>query len=183
MWQERERWRDRVRLVVFVMAVSALLTAWWRLDNDPRRSSPLLFPLGVWLGQTPPATSRPAPTLPATDPNNARGGAVNDAPTSVGTTGRSIGARNPDYRLGPPVESSPTGTAPRPAYVAEPRDLPRRKPADKPPSQPAPCGPREGTPPDVSDAAPEGRKGVPPCEDDHPIEPTSGRSDSAPPSR
>ena len=61
MWAERERWRQRVRVGVFVVAVCTLVIAWWRYERDPR-SMPLLFsPIDSWLGDTP-TTNRPAPS-------------------------------------------------------------------------------------------------------------------------
>ena len=71
MWQERDRWRQRVRVIVFVTALMTLVVAWWRVRDDPR-SLPSLFSIDTLFGGAP-VEPRPAPTPPAPGPPTAAG--------------------------------------------------------------------------------------------------------------
>ena len=68
MWAERERWRQRVRVGVFVVAVCTLVIAWWRYERDPRSMPGLFSPIDSWLGDTP-TTNRPAPSTATAGPD------------------------------------------------------------------------------------------------------------------
>src|SRR5215204_5643245 len=89
MWQEHERWRQKVRVVVFVAALSALLIAWWRVSSDPR-SLPSVFSVDGFFGgpePNPPAAAAP----PAPDRSNVRSGGPIERSPGVGGTGRGEG--------------------------------------------------------------------------------------------
>jgi len=49
MWQERERWRQRVRVGLFVGTVVVLFVAWWRSDSDTDVIQNLLHPIDAWF--------------------------------------------------------------------------------------------------------------------------------------
>ena len=138
MWAERERWRQRVRVCVFVVAVSTLVTAWWRYDHNSRSMPALLSPLDKWISDSAPPDSRATPSVAASPNSNTVGGT--SGASGVGTTGRGA---NPDvtYRTG----ATGQGTV-RSGNVSTPRtgDIdyavaePRKSDRDKQ----VPCDPR-----------------------------------------
>lgn len=152
MWQERERRQQRVRLLVFVLTVSTLFVAWWRLDSDPQAQ---FSPFDSWFTQTP--TPRPAAPAAVPSPDAGRRG-VPDVPPNVGTTGQG-GSRARNYQVRKPVDGDETTGDVRPPRAAEPQPRPTRLDGDHP-SRPIPCDPRAQTPQELADAA---RAGLPPC--------------------
>ena len=173
MWAERERWRQRVRVGVFVAAVSTLVTAWWRYERDPRSMPGLFSPVDSWLGDTP-TTNRPAPSNAAAGPSAGRSGPAADPPGGVGTTGRSGGPRTSDYRTGSPAGGTVLPGAPSSGRVSNDERV-TDKNSDtsngQRPSQPAPCEPRSESTPESNATPPAARAGAPPCEETRPERP------------
>lgn len=160
MWAERERWRQRVRVGVFVVAVSTLLTAWWRYERDPRSMPALLSPIDRWIGDsTAPDSRSPSSTA---SPNSDRSGAAPQA-AGVGTTGRS---GNPDANYRTPAQGSVrSGSVSRPAASDINRAVPNQKNRERSPES-VPCEPRSEKGADAAPKAP-GNDAVP-CEEPSP---------------
>ena len=171
MWADRERWRQRVRVGVFVVAVSTLVAAWWRYERDPRSMPGLFSPIDSWLGDTP-TTNRPSPSTATAAPTGARGGPAPDPPGGVGTTGRSGGPLTPAHRTGAPAGGTVLPGAPSSGRVSNDDEPVTDKNADKTngqrPSQPAPCEPRSASTQEPNVPPPAGRTGAPPCEETQP---------------
>jgi hypothetical protein len=168
MWAERERWRQRVRVGVFVVALFTLVTAWWRYERDPRSMPGLFSPADSWLGESPP-TNRPAPANAAAGARGATGAPAANPPGGVGTTGRSGGSRTPAYRPGSPAGGTALPGAPSSGRVSNDDERVADEKSDtsngERPSQPAPCEPRSESPQESPATPPAARAGAPPCEE------------------
>lgn len=175
MWAERERWRQRVRVCIFVVAVSTLVTAWWRYDRDSRSMPALLSPIDKWISDSPRPDSR-APAAAAASPNSDRSGAASET-SGVGTAGRTA---NPDlnYRTGAAGQGSVrSGTVSTPRSSDVNYAVAAQKNRERS-EQVVPCEPRTA---DAAKAAPPtSRNGAVPCEEPSP-EP--GTNPSPPASR
>jgi hypothetical protein len=161
MWAERERWRQRLRVCVFLVAVSTLVTAWWRYERDPGSMPALLSPIDKWISDSTPPDGRSTPAA-AAGPNSDRGGAA-PGTSGVGTTGRTA---NPDvtYRTGAGGQVR-SGTVDTPRRSDMNRVVPDQTNKDKA-TQPVPCEP--GTAQGSKVTRPESGNDAVPCDEDSP---------------
>ena len=162
MWQERERWRQRVRLGLFVAAVVVLFVAWWRSDSDTDVMRNLLHPIDAWFSDSPLPGALPAPA-PAGQPraDAGRGATSSRVTTGVGTSGGTTNNGSRNY--GVPQSQNPNATAV--GDDSRPVDNERTTSKDTTqPSRPNPCDPREESAQASTDTPQTSRTGVPPCD-------------------
>ena len=149
MWDERERWLQRVRICVFVLAVSTLVTAWWRYDSDPRAMPMIFSPIDAWLHDTTQPKPQPiSPRASVPETGAGRSGTATGG-ASVGTTGRGSTGNGND-RVGPSANGNAaivTVEPPRSVGSLEREARATRTPAKQAPSQLDPCDPRQKTTP------------------------------------
>jgi hypothetical protein len=167
MWQERHRWRQRMRICFFVLALSTLFIGWWRYESDSDSMPALFSPFDALLGETPQPNPRPAPSTAVAGPNSRNIGPAPEEPAGVGTGGRGSSG-NPNYRQVPSAggspSSSPVGSGvrriPQGSAVVEPDESAAQKDSQRAPS--APCDPSQKTAPGSTDAPQPAQAGAPP---------------------
>lgn len=98
MWDEGEGWRQRARIVIFVVAVCALIVGWWQHASDSRISLPILSSIDRFIGGTSVGTRAPAASAASTGTRST----TSNAPPTVGTSGRNVNGGSRGYS-GPAV--------------------------------------------------------------------------------
>lgn len=163
MWEEQERRTQRLRVVVFVLAVSVLLAGWW--SSDSRTVQVFGIPLDGLFYDSPRSKPAPTPSAAATPPTVPSTSGRADQPSSVGTTGGSGGApANPDAGVSPSTQrehSVITVPTERSGDAAK-RSAPKER--RQAPSPSHPCDSRDDTAQQTTDERTQAR-GTAPCED------------------
>jgi hypothetical protein len=182
MWQDHDRWRQRFRVVIFVLAVSALITAWWSHATDSFSVPTVLIPIDGWLGITPQGHARPplsnAATPPATPPSgSSHSGPAKGTPGTIGTAGGS-GAVSGSLNRGPSPDGSVTRVTFGPKSVIEREPPKRRTTKDADAIRDTPCEPRHDDQTTSTDTQPT-REGTHPCDAGESPERHSNGSDVA----
>lgn len=169
MWEERERWRQRLRGVVLVVGLSILVAAGWQVYRDPRSMPTILSGDGIFGDSR--VDPRAAPASAAPDGSRVRSGAPPERSPGSGSTGGGAGSGSRNYRV------APSGGREMAAGVADEDE------------EQSPGGARRGLPgsdcvadPDTSPTSARGRQ-TPPGE--QPCEPATDRSakPSSPPTQ
>jgi hypothetical protein len=166
MWQDHDRWRQRFRVVIFVLAVSALVTAWWSHATDSFSVPTVLIPIDGWLGIAPQGHARPplsnAATSPAPPPSGSRHStAAKGTPGTVGTAGGGGVSGSPNR--GPSPDRTVTTVTFGPKSVIEREPPKRRTPKDAAATRDTPCEPRHDDQTTSTDTQPT-REGTHPCD-------------------
>jgi|SRR6187455_3528714 len=159
MWQERHRWRQRMRICFFVLALSTLFIGWWRYESDSDSMPAFFSPLDALLGNTRQPTARPAPSTVVASPNSRNIGPAPGEPAGVGTSGGRGSSVNRNSPQGPSAGGSVGTVTVRPRRVVEP-DEPAKKDSQQAPL--APCDPTQKAAPESTDAPQTARAGAPP---------------------
>ena len=164
MWQERERWRQRIRVGLFVAAVALLFVAWLRSDSDTDVVRNLLHPIDAWFSDSPLPGAIPVPARagqPSADAG--RGATSSRVTTGVGTSGATTNNGSRNY--GVPQAQNPDVTVVAGDSRPGQRDEPATRKDDTPPSSRSnPCDRRQESTQESTDARQTSRTGVPPCD-------------------
>lgn len=100
MWEERERWRQRLRGLVVVVGLSILAVAGWQVSSDPRALPTFLSGDSIF-GDTQ-VDPRAVRTPPAAETSKVRSAPPVERSVGSGTGGGGGVASGPrDYRVGP----------------------------------------------------------------------------------
>ena len=164
MWQERERWRQRVRVGLFVGTVVVLFVAWWRSDSDTDVIQNLLHPIDAWFSDSPLPGAVPVPA-PAGQPraDAGRGAASPRVTTGVGTAGATPNKGDRNY--GVAQSQNPDATAIADDSRAVDRDdRVTRKDATEPSSRSKPCDRDQESAPESTDTRQRSRTATSPCD-------------------
>ena len=145
MWQDRDRWRLRFRVVIFVLAASALVTAWLMHAGDAFSVPTVLLPIDGWLGITPqphtgPALSTAAPASTGSSQSARETGTGTPGTPRTGGTAGGVGTSGPNHGASPdrPVTTVTFG----PQAVTQQEPSKHRRSEDTDATREVPCEPR-----------------------------------------